>query len=142
MGRWEFLQLAKSGPRRLRREERSQSLSPSFICSLRRLPALRKLEAFGNGRKPYVASCKWDKSRGTLINPDWLIFRLTMSAPICLSKKKKKKDKTKMALEFSSCVFCCSALVSARRCILDRTQEHSQPKKSDTMQISIMSDFF
>lgn len=73
-------------------EKRRVNLSLFHLHTVR-LFALGNLDAFGNGRKPYVASCKWDKSRGPLINPAWLIVRLTMSTPICLSKKKEKEKK-------------------------------------------------
>lgn len=73
-------QRVASGVREEKRREETISLSLSFICSLVRLSALRNLDAFGNGRKPFVASSKWDKSRGPLIKPAWLIVsRLTMS---------------------------------------------------------------
>lgn len=45
-------------------KKRRDNLSLSLICSLVRLSVLRNLDAFRNGHKPYVASCKWDKSRG------------------------------------------------------------------------------
>lgn len=89
-------------------EKRRVNLSLFHLHTVRFF-ALGNLDAFGNGRKPYVAGCKWDKSRGPLINPAWLIVRLTMSTPICLSGKKNEKEK---ALKFSFCVCWCSVLYS------------------------------
>lgn len=103
---WGASSVSKEWPRAL--EKRGVNL-PLFHLHTVRLFPLRNLDAFGNGRKPDVASCKWDKSRGPLINPVWLIVRLTMSTPICLSGKKKQK---KNALKFSFCVCWCSVLYS------------------------------